>query len=112
MLSPQFPKLYRIRLDKNLNGHSGRYQRVGEPAISQEMADAPNWFLELAAFRRRISHVPLRGTQPAQLCAGNCRSSHAADPLRERARGLTPLFDTITFEQTFGSRGIRTPRKC
>jgi VWFA-related protein len=73
------------------------------PRFRQEMTDA----LELVSRaggipEENLSMFSFSGTQPAQLCAGNCRSSHALDRLPgERTRGLTPLFDTITLAANF-----------
>jgi VWFA-related protein len=73
------------------------------PRFRQEMSDA----LELVSQTggvpdENLAMFSFQDTQPAQLCAGNCRSSHAADRLPgERARGLTPLFDTIIFAANF-----------
>jgi VWFA-related protein len=73
------------------------------PRFRQEMADA----LELVSRTGGIPDENLAmfsfdGTQPAQLCSGNCRSSHAANRLPGKlARGLTALFDTIIFATNF-----------
>jgi VWFA-related protein len=52
-----------------------------------------------------LSMFSFRGVQPALLCAGNCRASHAADQLvTARAGGLTPLFDTVVFASDYLSQ--------
>jgi VWFA-related protein len=52
-----------------------------------------------------ISIFSFHGLEPALLCAGDCRASHAADRLSAlRAAGLTPLFDTIVFASDFLAR--------
>jgi len=48
-----------------------------------------------------LSIFSFHGLEPALLCAGDCRASHAADRLPARAGGLTPLFDTIVFASDF-----------
>jgi VWFA-related protein len=52
-----------------------------------------------------LSLFTFQGSQPALLCAGDCRASHAAGRLAaERTGGLTPLFDSIIFASDFLSR--------
>ena len=49
-----------------------------------------------------LSIFSFHGLEPAQVCTGNCRASHAADRLpTSRPGGLTPLFDTIVFASDF-----------
>ena len=73
------------------------------PRFRQEMADALELVSQTGGVpEENLAMFSFQDTQPAQLCAGNCRSSHAADRLPgERARGLTPLFDTIIFAANF-----------
>ena len=52
-----------------------------------------------------LSLFSFHGLEPAVVCAGNCRASHAADQLSAaRAGGLTPLFDTVAFASEFLAR--------
>jgi Mg-chelatase subunit ChlD len=54
-----------------------------------------------------LSIFSFAASQPALLCAGNCRSSHALERIPAAgARGLTPLYDTIVFATDYlASRG-------
>jgi Ca-activated chloride channel homolog len=52
-----------------------------------------------------LSIFSFRGAQPALVCAGNCRVSHAVDQLPDAQSGeFTPLFDTIVFASDFLAR--------
>ena len=73
------------------------------PHYRQEIADALELVSQTGGIPdQNLSMFSFNGAQPAQLCAGDCRSSHAADRLPgKRAGGLTPLFDTIIFASNF-----------
>ncbi len=52
-----------------------------------------------------LSIFSFKNSQPDLLCAGDCRTSQAAERLpAQRARGQTPLFDTIVFAEDFLAR--------
>lgn len=76
------------------------------PHFRQEMTAT----LDLVAQTARVpdealSMISFRGLNPALLCAGDCRSSGAAERLTApRAGSLTPLFDTIVFASDFLSQ--------
>ena len=69
------------------------------PRFRQEMEDV----LELVSQTdgvpdENLSIFSFAASQPALLCAGNCRASHALERIPPAsARGLTPLYDTIVF---------------
>ena len=45
-----------------------------------------------------VAVFSFQGLQPALVCAGDCRNTHAVDSLPAlRPGGLTPLFDTVVF---------------
>lgn len=49
-----------------------------------------------------ISIFSFQGLQPALICAGDCRASHASDRLPSaHPDGLTPLFDALVFASDF-----------
>ncbi len=73
------------------------------PRFRQETTDILELVSQTAGVPdENISMVSFHGLEPALLCAGDCRASHAADRLPAlRAGGLTPLFDTIVFASDF-----------
>jgi len=76
------------------------------PRFRQEVAAA----LELVSQTdgvpdENLSIFSFQGLEPALVCAGTCRASHAAERLPvARAGGLTPLFDAIVFSSDFLSK--------
>ena len=76
------------------------------PRFRQEVADV----LELLSRTggvpdQNVSLFSFHGSQPAQLCAGDCRTSRASDRLPSaQAGGLTPLFDSVVFTSEFLAR--------
>ena len=83
-----------------------RRQRIRHAAFRQEIADVLNLVSQTAGIPdENLAMFSFQGTQPALLCAGDCRASHAAERLpARRAGGLTPLFDTIVFASDFLSQ--------
>jgi VWFA-related protein len=73
------------------------------PHFRQEMADVLDLVSQTAGVPdENLSMFSFDGSRPALLCAGDCRSSHAAEGLPvTRAQGLTPLFDTVVFAADF-----------
>ncbi len=72
-------------------------QQVGEilTLISQSDAISDESF----------SIFSFHGSQPALVCSGDCRASHAAERLLQSPSGkFTPLFDTVTFAADFLAR--------
>ncbi len=82
------------------------------PHFRQEMADALELVSQTGGVpEENLSMFSFQGSQPALLCAGDCRSSHAAErlPGRTRPADLTPLFDTIVFAADFLAQPGRRP---
>jgi VWFA-related protein len=73
------------------------------PRFRQGMADILELVSQGAGVPdENLSIFSFDGQRPALLCAGDCRASHAAERLHAtRARGLTPLFDTLAFAANF-----------
>lgn len=73
------------------------------PRFRQESADILNLISGTAGIPdENLSMFSFHGSQPALLCAGNCRASRAAEQLPAgRAGGLTPLFDSVVFASEF-----------
>ncbi len=73
------------------------------PRFRHEMADLLELVSETAGVPdENLSVFTFHGIEPALLCGGDCRASHAADRLPAAgAGGLTPLFDTIVFATKF-----------
>ncbi len=73
------------------------------PRFRQELADVLELVSQTAGVPdENLSIFTFHGLQPAQICAGDCRVSRAAERLpATRAGGLTPLFDTIVFASDF-----------
>lgn len=75
------------------------------PRFRQEIAGAIELLSQTAGVpEENISVFSFQGLQPTRVCAGNCRSSHAANQLVAHKGGFTPLFDTIVFASDFLSR--------
>jgi VWFA-related protein len=72
------------------------------PHFRREMADTLDLVSETTGVPdENLSIFSFHGLEPAQVCAGNCRGSHAADRLPARPSGLTPLFDTVVLASDF-----------
>ena len=73
------------------------------PHFGREIADTLDLVSQTTGVPdENLSIFSFHGLEPAQVCAGNCRASHAADRLpAARPGGLTPLFDTIAFASDF-----------
>ena len=69
------------------------------PRFRREMADVLELVSQTAGVPdENLSIFSFHASQPALLCARDCRATHAADTLPAgHAGGLTPLFDTIAF---------------
>jgi VWFA-related protein len=69
------------------------------PHFRQELADILDLVSQTSGVPdENISMFSFHGSQPALLCAGDCRASHAAEHIPvSHAHGLTPLFDTVVF---------------
>src|SRR5579864_5334005 len=76
------------------------------PHFRQETADVLNLITQTAGIPdENLSIFSFHGLQPALICAGNCRASHAVVQIPSgRAGGLTPLFDSIVFASDFLSQ--------
>ena len=77
------------------------------PHFREEVADVLNLVSQTAGIPdENLSMFSFQGVQPALLCAGNCRrAAGAAERLPAgRARGLTPLYDSIVFASDFLSQ--------
>jgi VWFA-related protein len=78
------------------------------PRFRRETADVLELISQTTGVpEENLSIFSFNGLRPAQVCAGDCRITHAADRLPETlAGGLTPLFDTVAFATSFlGRRG-------
>jgi VWFA-related protein len=75
------------------------------PRFRREMADLLELVSQTAGVPEdNLSIFTFRGLKPVLLCAGDCRTSHAAERLPAAGSGgLTPLFDTIVFAANFVS---------
>src|ERR1700687_5058069 len=73
------------------------------PRFRQELADVLDLVSQTAGIPyENLSMFSFRGVEPALLCAGSCRRAGTAERLPAgRARGLTPLFDSIVFASDF-----------
>ena len=72
------------------------------PRFRQEIAEALELVSETAGVPdENLSVFSFRASQPAILCAEDCRASRAVEHLPVRSGGLTPLFDTVTFASDF-----------
>jgi VWFA-related protein len=73
------------------------------PHFRREIADTVDLVSQTAGVPdENLSIFSFHGLEPAILCAGDCRASHATDRLpAARPGGLTPLFDTIVFASDF-----------
>lgn len=73
------------------------------PQFRQEISDTLDLVSRTAGIPDdHLSIISFRDSRPDLLCAGNCRSSHAAGTLpAARTGGLTPLFDAIVFASQF-----------
>lgn len=76
------------------------------PQFRKEIADTLEMVSQTAGIPdENLSIFSFHGIEPALLCAGNCRGTHAAEQLpATRPGGLTPLYDTIIFASEFLSR--------
>ncbi|MGA2345690.1 MAG: VWA domain-containing protein [Candidatus Sulfotelmatobacter sp.] len=81
------------------------------PRFRQEMAELLELVSQTAGVPdagvpdENLSIFTFHGVEPVLLCAGDCRTSHAAEQLPAAgARGLTPLYDSILFAANFLSR--------
>src|ERR1022692_1215873 len=76
------------------------------PRLRREMTDVMELLSQTAGVPdENLSLFYFEGSQPALLCAGDCRARHSAEMLPAvPARGLTPLFDTIVFAADFLTR--------
>jgi len=73
------------------------------PRFRREMADVLDLVSQTAGVPdENLSIFSFHGSQPALLCARDCRATHAADTLPAgQAGGLTPLFDTIVYASDY-----------
>ncbi len=78
-------------------------QTAGEPDAGVPDTGVPDAGLPHAGLPdANLSTFTFRGVEPVLLCAGDCRTSHAAEQLPAAgARGLTPLYDSILFAANF-----------
>jgi len=76
------------------------------PRFRQEIADALAILFQTDGVPdENLSIFSFHSLQPALVCSGDCRASHAAGQLTDtRASGLTPLFDSIVFAANFLSK--------
>jgi VWFA-related protein len=76
------------------------------PRFRQEISDLVELVSQTAGIpEKNLSIFSFLGSQPALLCAADCRTSHAAARLAPPDRGdLTPLFDTIVYASDFLSQ--------
>ena len=76
------------------------------PHVRQEIGDVLNLLSQTTGIPdENLAIFSFRGARPVILCAGNCRASHAIEPVPARpANDLTPLFDTIVFASDFLSQ--------
>jgi VWFA-related protein len=76
------------------------------PRLRQEIADILELVSQTAGIPdENLSIFSFDRARPAMLCAGDCRSSRVTEHLPDtRARGLTPLFDTIVFSSDYLAR--------
>jgi VWFA-related protein len=67
------------------------------PHFRQEISDTVELLSQTAGVPdENISMFSFQNQKPTQLCAGDCRASHAAERLAPtRTGGLTPLFDSL-----------------
>ena len=74
-----------------------------QPRFRQEIADVLELISQTAGVPdENLSLFVFHGSQPALLCARDCRATHAAERLPEdQTGGFTPLFDTIVFATDF-----------
>ena len=77
----------------------------------REAADVLSLITQTAGIPyENLSLFSFHGLQPDLLCAGNCRTSRAAEQIPSgRPGGLTPLFDAIIFRPN-SFPGEETPR--
>ncbi len=73
------------------------------PQFRQEVANIVDLISQTGGVpEENLSLFGFHDAHPALVCAGDCRSSHAADRLpASRAAQLTPLFDSIVFATDF-----------
>ena len=73
------------------------------PRFRKEIADTLELLSQTAGVPdENLFIISFHGLQPTLLCAGNCRSTHAAGLLQAAGPGgLTPLFDAIIFGSDF-----------
>lgn len=73
------------------------------PRFREEIADVLEVISKTTGVPdENISIFSFQNQQPALVCAGNCRASHASDQLpAAHPDGLTPLFDAVVFASDF-----------
>lgn len=76
------------------------------PQFRQEVSDLVDLVAQTAGIpEKNLSTFSFSGSQPKLLCAGDCRTSRAAEQLPPPGNGdLTPLFDSVVYASDFLSQ--------